>query len=928
MAESKKLFLLDAMALIYRSHFAFINNPRITSTGTNVSALYGFTTTVLDIIKRENPTHLAVCTDVSGKTFRHQEFPEYKAGRQETPEDIIASIPRVESLLKAMKIPFLGYELWEADDVVGTIAKKAQNDGFDVYMMTPDKDFAQLVDEHIFHYKPARPPKPAEIFDIEKTLKKWEIRRIDQVIDILGLMGDKVDNIPGIPGVGEKSAIKLLREFDTIENLLENTDKLKGKLKEKVEANKAEALLSKKLATINTNCPIEYNPDSYKLDNYLNADVKEIFSQYEFKTLGRRLFGDDFMVGGKKVEADPTQMNLFSGDEDSSESFGGSMKTLEDVETDYKLVTSDDDVKALIDELSKLDEFAFDTETTGLDPLTCEIVGMSFSTKKGNGFYVPFNEDHEGWQESLMRFKPLLEDPNRTIVGQNIKYDIQVMRQKGIHIQGRLFDTMLAHYIVDADGKHGMDSMAESMLSYSPVSIETLIGKKGKKQGSMKDLPPEKVVDYASEDADITYQLKEVLAPQLKEKEGEKLFNEIECPLVYVLTDMELEGIKVDKPFLENYSRELKEELAQTQEKVFELAEEEFNLNSPRQLGDILFGKMALDPKAKKTKTGQYKTDEQTLQKLGDKHEIVKYILDYRQFTKLKSTYVDALPQMINEKTGRVHTTFQQAVAATGRLSSYDPNLQNIPIRTQKGREVRKAFIARGDEYKILSADYSQVELRLVAHISGDESMIEAFQSGMDIHTATAARVFNVSPEEVSRDQRSSAKAVNFGIIYGQGAFGLAQNLGIKRSEAKEIIDQYFSKYSGLKKYMEDVVVKARDKGYVSTLMGRRRILRDINSGNHTLRSFAERNAINAPIQGSAADLIKIAMINVHAEMKKREMKSKMILQVHDELLFDAHKSEQEELKALVKDLMSSAMKLSVPLEVDAAFGQNWLEAH
>lgn len=928
MAGEKKLFLLDAMALIYRSYYAFINNPRITTKGVNVSALYGFNTTLLDIINREKPTHLAVCTDVGGKTFRHAEFPEYKAGRQETPEDIRAAIPMVERLLHTMNIPFLGMELWEADDIVGTLAKKAARDGFKVYMMTPDKDFAQLVEDNIFHYKPARPPKPAEILGVAETLRKWEIKRVDQVIDILGLMGDKVDNIPGIPGIGEKTAIKLLRHYDTIENLLEHSHELKGKQKENVENNKELALLSKKLATINLECPINYDPDTYELENYLTPELKDLYSEYEFRTLGKRVFGEDFSVAGQKASPESNQMNLFDTAPDPVIEGAAILKTINDVPHDYVLVNTEEAMKALAQQLQQLDEFAFDTETSSLDPLTCEIVGMSFSTKPGNGWYVPVNEDEESWQETVQIFKPLLEDASKTIVGQNIKYDIQVMKQKGVQIAGTLFDTMLAHYIIDPDGKHGMDDLSMNYLGYQPVSIESLIGKKGKNQGSMKDLKPEQVSDYASEDADITLQLKEQFAPEIQERNGGKVFHEIECPLVYVLTDMEMEGITVDKDFLSNYSTELQVELSERQEKVFELAGEEFNLNSPKQLGEVLFDRLKLDPKAKKTKTGQYKTDEATLQKLGAEHKIVESILDFRQLTKLKSTYVDALPQMINPRTGRVHTTFQQAVAATGRLSSYDPNLQNIPIRTQKGREVRKAFVARSPEHEILSADYSQVELRIVASISGDEAMIEAFNSGMDIHTATAARVYGITPEEVSRDQRSNAKAVNFGIIYGQGAFGLAQNLGIKRTEAKEIIEQYFAKYAGLKKYMEDVVVEAREKGFVQTLTGRRRYLRDINSANFTVKSFAERNAINSPIQGSAADLIKIAMINIHAEMKKREMKSKMILQVHDELLFDTYRSEKDELKDLVTSLMSAAMTIDVPLVAEAGFGANWLEAH
>ncbi|MCB0737495.1 MAG: DNA polymerase I [Bacteroidetes bacterium] len=929
MARDKKLFLLDAMALIFRSYYAFINNPRITSQGQNTSALYGFTVTLLDIINKEKPTHLAVCTDVSGHTFRHKVFPEYKAGRQETPEDIKAAIPMMYELLKAMNIPLLGMQDWEADDIVGTIAKKAARDNFDVYMMTPDKDFAQLVEDHIFHYKPARPPKPAEVLGVEETLKYWEIKRIDQVIDILGLMGDKVDNIPGIPGIGEKTAIKLLRQYDTVENLLDHAHELKGKQRENVENNKEQALLSKQLATINLECPIEYAPDSYVLENYLTEELRELFSKYEFRTLGRRLFGEEFQVQGKKVSPELSQMNLFDGDEAIADLPATStLKTIKDVEHSYKMVSTEKEIAELVAILEKESEFAFDTETSSLDPLTCEIVGMSFSTQPGNGWYVPINEEQEGWQNTINAFKSVLQDPAKTIVGQNIKYDIQVMRQKGVFINAKLFDTMLAHYIIDPDGRHGMDLLAQTYLSYSPVSIETLIGKKGKNQGSMKDLVPEQISDYAAEDADITLQLKQKFAPELPERNGQKVFEEVECPLIYVLADMELEGINLDTDFLTNYSEELQKETATEMEKVFELAGQEFNLNSPKQLGEVLFENLRLDPKAKKTKTGQYKTDEPTLQKLSASHQIVQHILDYRQLTKLKSTYVDALPSMVNPKTSRIHSTFNQAVAATGRLSSDKPNLQNIPIRSQKGRQVRAAFIPRDNEHEILSADYSQVELRIVASISGDEAMIEAFNAGHDIHTATAARVYGIGLDEVTRDQRSSAKAVNFGIVYGQGAFGLADNLGIKRTDAKEIIDQYFEKYSGLKDYMNNIKQFAREHGYVETLTGRRRYLRDINSANFTVKGFAERNAVNSPIQGTAADLIKIAMINIHAEMKRRQLKSRMILQVHDELLFDVHKSEKDEMKELVTSLMSQAMTLKVPLLAEASYGKNWLEAH
>ena len=928
MPQEKKLFLLDAMALIYRSYYAFINNPRISAAGQNTSALYGFTVTLFEIINKEKPTHLAVCTDVGSHTFRTDRYPEYKAGRQETPEDIKAAIPMVKELLEAMNIPLLGYKNWEADDIVGTIAKKAQKDGFDVFMMTPDKDFAQLVDEHIFHYKPARPPKGPEILGIAETLRKWEIRRIDQVIDILGLMGDKVDNIPGIPGVGEKTAIKLLRQYETIENLLDHSHELKGKLKERVEANKEQALLSKELATINLECPVEYIPDSYLIENHVNEALQELFAKYEFKTLGKRLFGDAFKVAGQSVPPSHSQMDLFNQGPSETVAVTSTLKTIKDSKASYHLVDTESGIKELIEKLAAAKEFAFDTETSSLDPLTCELVGMSFCLQEGEAYYVPIDESSETWQSRVQLFQPLFLDNQKLVVGQNIKYDLQVMGQKGLSFSCHLFDTMLAHYVLMPDGRHGMDHLSETYLNYSPVSIETLIGKKGKSQRSMKDLKPEEISDYASEDADITWQLKEHFEPKIKEQNGQQVFYDIECPLVPVLCAMEMEGINVDVDFLNKYSKELQVELLAQQTKVFELAGEEFNLNSPKQMGEVLFDRLKLDPKAKKTKTGQYKTDESTLQKLSASNEIVSHIIDYRQLNKLKSTYVDSLPQMVNPSSGHIHTTFQQAVAATGRLSSYDPNLQNIPIRTQKGREVRKAFIPRSEEFEILSADYSQVELRIVAHISKDEAMIEAFNQGKDIHTATAARVYDIPLEEVTKEQRSNAKAVNFGIVYGQGAFGLAQNLGIKRAEAKAIIDQYFSQYAGLKRYMTEVVTEAREKGYVETLSGRRRYLRDINSANHTVRSFAERNAINSPIQGTAADLIKIAMINIHAEMNKRQMKSKMILQVHDELLFDAHVSEKEALKTMVCQLMSEAMTLDVPLVAEAGFGQNWLEAH
>jgi DNA polymerase-1 len=925
----KKLFLLDNMALIFRAYYSFINNPRITTKGDNTSALYGYLLTLFDIINNQKPTHLAVCTDVGSKTFRHSTFPEYKAGRQETPEDIVKAIPMISKLLDAMNIPLIGLENYEADDLVGTLAIRAQADGFDVYMMTPDKDFAQLVDEHIWHYKPAKPPKPAEVLGVRETLDKWEIDRIEQVIDVLGLMGDKVDNIPGIPGIGERTAIKLVQEFGSVENLLANSGRLKGKQKEAVERYGEQALLSKQLATIDIHSPVAYEPGSYELRDYKTGVLKELLEQYEIRTLGTRIFGDGYRAGSDRPPAQVgNQLSLFGGQEGETVA-GTAYLGLADVPHDYRLVSSVADLRDLVDALKGETEISFDTETSSLDTLTCELVGMSFSNKKGMGWYVAMDESHEDWREKLDLVRPLLEDEHKALVGQNIKFDMAVMRQKGVELKGKLWDTMLAHYVIEPDGKHGMDAMSEAYLGYSPVKIETLIGsKKGPRQGSMKDLKPEEICDYAAEDADVTLQLKEVLAPKLQEVNGGKVFHDIECPLVEVLCHMEMEGIRVDTEFLAGYSVALREQMLGSQARVFEEAGMEFNLNSPKQLGEVLFERMKLDAKAKKTKTGQYKTDEATLEKLGQAHPIVGHILDYRELAKLKSTYVDALPQLVHPKTGRVHTTYQQAVAATGRLSSNDPNLQNIPIRTAKGREVRRAFVPRNDDYRILSADYSQVELRIVASISGDSALIEAFRMGADIHTATAARIYGVSIEEVDLQQRANAKAVNFGIIYGQGAFGLAENLGISRTEAKEIIDQYFDRYPGLKRYMADTVAKARDCGYVETLTGRRRYLRDINSANFTVRGFAERNAINSPIQGTAADLIKIAMIRVHKAMRQAGMRSKLLLQVHDELVFDAHVEEVPALEGMVKELMAGAMELQVPLVAEAGVGMNWLEAH
>lgn len=919
MSDQKKLFLLDAMALVYRAHFAFISNPRITSTGINTSAIFGFMNALLEILEKEKPTHLAVVTDVSGVTFRNDIFPEYKAGREETPEDILAARPYIERLLKAMNIAYLGLDGYEADDIIGTVAKKAQAEGFQVYMMTPDKDFAQLVDENIFHYKPSRPPKPVEILGVPETLAKWDIERIDQVIDVLALMGDKVDNIPGIAGVGEKTAVKLLKQFDTVENLLKNTDQLKGKLKEKVEAGVDSALLSKTLATIVTDVPIEAELESLLVEDYNEEELKALFTELEFKTMGKRLFG-------QPVAASSGQMDMFSGS--PSENDTNAIKTFDSGSVDYTFIDSDSEAEKLGKQLLESDCFAFDTETSGLDPLTSELVGISFSFGSGNGYYVAINEDNTNWQQRLGYFAPALAAPNILKVGQNLKFDVEVLKCKGLQVAAPIFDTMLAHYLIEPDSRHNMDQLSRTYLNYNPISIETLIGKKGKNQRSMKDLEPAEISNYACEDADITFRLYESLKPELEKLNGKKLHDELETPLVFVLGDMELEGIRINLDGLSDFSKQLGNEILKAEERIYELAGAQFNINSPKQLGEILFDQLKLDPKAKKTKSGQYSTNEEVLSRLAGEHEIIRIVLEYRQDQKLKSTYVDALPTMVNPLTGRVHSSFNQAVAATGRLSSNNPNLQNIPIRTEKGREIRKNFIPRSDDFELFSADYSQVELRLIAHISNDEAMINDFNEGHDIHSATAARVYGVPISEVDSDLRRNAKTTNFGIIYGISAHGLSQRLGIGRSEAKEIIDQYFEKYQGIKAYMEDSVEYARKHGFVETLMGRRRYLRDINSSNHTVRSFAERNAINAPIQGSAADLIKVAMINIHKEMVQKGLRSKMILQVHDELVFDAHKDEKDELQALVSKKMSGAMSLNVPLLVESSFGQNWLEAH
>lgn len=936
---SKKLYLLDGMALIYRAHFALSKSPRFTTNGLNTSAVFGFANTLLELIRRESPSHIAVVFDTAAPTERHTDYVEYKAHREAMPEDLSLAIPYVFQLIEGFNIPVITMDGYEADDIIGTLAKQAEKEGFDVYCMTPDKDFAQLVSEHIFIYKPARMGNDIEIMGVPEVLKKWEIEHVHQVIDILGLWGDAVDNIPGIPGIGEKTAKELIRRYGSMENIIANSHELKGKQKENVENFAEQGLLSKKLATILLDVPVKFDEKQYHLDPPSRELLEPLFAELEFRTLGKRVFGEDFTIAQASQNAaanSNSQMDLFGQqvlpskrealptEEESIRVY----KTIKDVSHEYHFVESDSDINSLVEKLGSATSICFDTETTSTDANTAELVGMSFAIKTTEAYYVPVPADKSKAIEIANKFKAVLENPNIEKIGQNIKYDIIVLESYGISVKGKLFDTMLAQYIVDADARNNMDIMANAYLDYSPVSITTLIGAKGKNQGNMRDIDPALVKDYAAEDADITLQLKEVLSGILKENNGEELFYNVETPLVYVLSDMERTGVRVDEETLKVFSKELEIDIRNLEETIYEKAGVKFNIASPKQLGEVLFDKLQLDPKAKKTKTGQYQTGEDVLTALSPKHDIVQYILDFRSLQKLKSTYVDALPEMINPNTGRVHTSYNQAVAATGRLSSNNPNLQNIPIKTARGREVRKAFIAKDNEHLILSADYSQIELRIIAEMADEKNMLEAFSKGLDIHTATAAKVYGISIEEVTSTQRRNAKAVNFGIIYGQSAFGLSQGLGIPRKEAQEIIENYFIQYPGIKKYMSDTIEFAKANGYVETLMKRRRYLRDINSANATVRGFAERNAINAPIQGSAADMIKVAMINIFNEMNARKLRSKMTMQVHDELVFEVHQSELEEMKSLVIDKMQTAMKLNVPILVEVGVGKDWLEAH
>ncbi|HRG81026.1 MAG TPA: DNA polymerase I [Chitinophagaceae bacterium] len=952
----KKVFLLDAFALVFRAYYALIRAPRVNSKGKNTNAQFGFTNTLVELITKQKPSHMAVCFDTSAPTERHTDFADYKANRQETPEDISAAVPDIKKIIEGFNIPVIAVDGFEADDVIGTLAKQAEAQGYEVYMVTPDKDYGQLVSEKVKIYKPAYQGNDVEIMGPAEVCAKWNIKDVNQVIDMLGMMGDAVDNIPGIPGVGEKTAAKFLAEYGSLENTLAHADQIKGAMGEKVRKGREMALLSKKLATIITDAPVEFHVEDFKLKEWDKEKLKQIFGELEFRTLGKRLLGEDFTVAastrgvvekeipqgvqtdlfGNIIEA-PTEKKsipIETGDEEEVLTVD---KNINNVAHTYTAVETDAAIKKLVSELKKHNEICFDTETTGIDANDAELVGLSFSVNPGEAWYVPCPADQDRTKEILSHFEPLFSDKKKTWIGQNTKYDLLVLKWYGIEPAGNIFDTMLAHYVIEPDGKRSMDILSEKYLGYEPVHIEELIGKKGargagtKTQGSMRDVELEKIKEYAGEDADITLQLKQVFEPMLKQKEVEKVFNEVENPLVKVLVDMEFEGIRIDEGFLNDYSKELEKDAKTAEESVYKQAGVRFNLASPKQLGEVLFDKLKLDPSAKKTKTGQYQTGEDVLLKLAAKgNPIVEDILTFRELTKLKSSYVDALPQLINPKTGRVHTTYGQAVAVTGRLASNNPNLQNIPVRTDRGKEIRKAFIPRDKKHILVSADYSQIELRIVAAISGDPNMCKAFKDGTDIHTATAARVYNVPESEVTKEMRYKAKSVNFGIIYGQGAFGLADNLGISRTEAKEIIDNYKKEFPGIQQYMDNTINFARENGYVETLMGRKRWLRDINSANFTVRGFAERNAINSPIQGTAADMIKLAMQKVHAAMKKEKMQSKMLLQVHDELVFDGLITELKELKALILENMQDALPLpnDVPVIAECGEGKNWLEAH
>jgi DNA polymerase-1 len=951
--QDKRLFLIDAYAMIFRGYYALIRSPRITSTGVDTSAIFGFTNSLIELIRRERPTHLAVVFDVGQASIRTNDFAEYKANRSETPEAIRVAIPYLHRILDAMHIPHMGVEGYEADDLIGTLACKAEKEGYTTFMVTPDKDFAQLVTDKIKIYKPGLKGGEIEILGVEEVKAKYGIQDPKQVIDFLAMMGDAVDNIPGLDGVGEKTAMKFLQEYGSIENLLANTHQLKGKIKEKIEASAERGILSKKLATIICDAPVEFHQEQYDLETPDFEKVKEIFDEIEFRRLYENLYRafapaetvtvktttvekDGVITSETEVSTSETpqqkvarnvgQLDLFASFEELDQATS-TKETITENDHLYQFVDNPKAQKILVQNLLKQRAVCFDTETTSLNELEAELVGMSFSYKKGLAYYVPLSADQGEVLQTLEIFRPFFEKEDLIKIAHNLKYDYKVLKQYNMTVKGAMFDTMIAHYLLNPDGRHGMDYLSEVYLNYKPVSIETIIGKKGKNQGSFRDADLRTQTDYAAEDADVTFQLYELFAPQLKKENLEDLFYNIEMPLMEVLAKMELEGISLDEKWLAQESIDLENDLRQLESKIFEISGEEFNMNSPRQLGEVLFEKMQLDPKAKKTKTGQYATSEDILQKLSSKHEIIQHILEYRTYQKLKSTYVDALPSQIDKDDNRVHTNFSQTTAATGRLASVNPNLQNIPIRTLRGQQIRGAFVS-GEGKKIISADYSQIELRLIAEISGEDNMIKAFQDGEDIHASTAAKLFNIPLEEVSKTQRGQAKTVNFGILYGQGAFALAEQTGLSRSEAKQMIEAYYETYPKLKAYMASQVQIARDQGYVETILGRKRHLKDINSGNFVVRAHAERNAVNAPIQGSAADVVKMAMIKIQKELEKEKLKTKMLLQVHDELIFEAPVDEVEVATHIIKTEMENAIETQVPLLVEVGVGKNWLEAH
>ena len=955
--QEKKLFLLDAYALIYRAFFALNKNPRINSKGVNTSAVMGFLNSLYEILQKEKPTHIGVAFDVAGTAQRQAEYSEYKANREKMPDDLREAIPYIIRLIEAFNIAIYGVEGYEADDVIGTMSKKAEQQGFLTYMMTPDKDFGQLVTDRVLLYKPAKFGEPAQVWGPKEVCERYGIREPKQLIDILGLWGDAADNIPGIPGIGEKTAAALVGKYGSVENLIAHADELKGKQKENVINFAEQGLMSKALATINLEVPVEFDEEELKAKEPDVPALMALFEELEFKTFAKRFLedyktkqsaldgpstgsGTSQSLRGTKQSMEMTegsqQPNLFSSNEtfdlfhqgDNSGILEFSDKdSAKTMPHDYKLVETEADIQALAELLSKENQFVFDTETTNIDVYSAELVGLSFAIKAHEAWYLPMPADRDECLKRLELLRPLFEDESIMKIGQNLKYDISMLAQYGIKVKGRLFDTMLAHYLLEPEQRHNMDYLAEAYLDYITIPIEDLIGK-GRQQRSMREVPVEQVKEYAAEDADITLQLYEKLSPMLKENGVEKLLNDIEMPLVPVLSRMEANGVKIDTENLKQISDEFGRQIQQVEERIYEAAGMPFNIASPKQLGEVLFEKLRIDEKAKKTKTGQYATGEDVLQKLSHKHPIIQMILDYRSFTKLKSTYLDALPALVNPKDGLIHTSYNQAVTATGRLSSNNPNLQNIPVRTAQGREIRKAFVPRSEHYTLLAADYSQIELRIIAHLSQDPAMVADFNLGHDIHAATAAKVFHVPMDQVTKEQRSRAKAVNFGIIYGMSAFGLAERMELSRSEAADIIKKYFEEYAGIKEYMNRSIALARERGYAETILGRRRYLRDINGSNSVVRGFAERNAINAPIQGSSADMIKIAMIGIHKEMERLQMQSKMILQVHDELVFDAHLDELDTLKAIVNDKMVNALPLSVPVIVEMNTGANWLEAH